>query len=120
MNEMNLLPNYYQAYIEESKLVEYALNPENERGKHKARVLESSLGFNLSNWEQLRRAILDALSDHEATFISETPFGIKYKVVVTITGPNERKANLLTIWQYDRQPEGTTRDWPRLITLYIT
>ncbi len=116
---MNLLPNHNLAHIEESKLVEYALNPKNERGQHKARILERALGFNLSNWEQLHQAILDALPYHEATFTSETVFGIKYRVVLALTGPNEQTANLLTVWQYDRQPDDTTREWPRLITLYI-
>ena len=41
--------------IEDSKLVSYALNPQSERGRHKARVFESTLGFNLSNWEQLKK-----------------------------------------------------------------
>ena len=116
---MNLIPGYDRAFIEENKLVEYALNPENERGKHKAKVIQSALGFDLSNWEQLQKAILDALSHHEAVFISETSFGIKYKVTMTITGPNEQRASLLTIWQFDRRLDGSTRKRPRLITLYI-
>jgi hypothetical protein len=116
---MNLLPNYTIAIIEESKLVEYALNPENERGQHKARVFESALGFNLQNWKQLQNAILVGLENHEATLMSETPFGIKFRVVMTILGPNKRKANLLTVWQYDRQSDGETSDRPRLITLYL-
>jgi hypothetical protein len=117
---MNLLPNYSQALIEESKLVDYALNPENERGQHKAIVFESALGFNLSNWADLKQAILDALPNHQSVFISESPFGIKYRVVLTIIGPNGQAANLLTIWQYDRLSDNVTREWPRLITLYIT
>ena len=116
---MNLLPNYHLAYIEVSKLVEYALNPENERGQHKARVIERALGFNLSNWEQLQHAILEALPHHEAVFVSETPFGTKYRVDLVISGPNDQVANLLTIWQYDHQPDHTTKDEPRLVTLYI-
>ena len=67
---MNLLPNHEHAVIEDSKLIHYALNPQNERGRHKARVFESTLGFNLSNWIQLKEAILDALPYHEATLTS--------------------------------------------------
>jgi hypothetical protein len=33
---MNPLPNWERALIEDSKLVEYALNPQSERGQHKA------------------------------------------------------------------------------------
>ena len=46
---MNLLPNHEHAIIEDSKLIHYALNPQNELGRHKARVFESTLGYNLSN-----------------------------------------------------------------------
>ena len=69
---MNLLPNHERAIIEDSKLMRYVLNPQNERGRHKTRVFESTLGFNLSNWTQLKKAILDALPHHEATSTSET------------------------------------------------
>ena len=80
---MTLLPNYASAVIEDSKLVSYALNPRSERGQHKARVFEHALGFNLSNWEYLKRAILDALPARPARFLSDTAFGKKYEVVVS-------------------------------------
>src|SRR5437763_2910803 len=107
---MNPLPSCERAVIEESKLVEYALNPHSERGKHKARVFESALGFNLSNWRELRQAVLVALPNHEATLTSETAFGKKYQVVLAITGPNRRTVELVTIWQFDRLPDGTLGD----------
>jgi hypothetical protein len=44
------LPNYERAEILRSKIVEYALNPANDVGKHKARVFQSALGFDQSNW----------------------------------------------------------------------
>ena len=115
------LPNYERAVIEESKLVRYALNPQSERGQHKARVFQSALGFNLSNWTDLRRAILDALPMHPATLINETAFGRKYEVLLSIMGPNGQMANVTTIWQYDRLPDGETyHDRPRLVTLYLS
>src|SRR5438270_4157053 len=107
---MNPLPRCERALIEESKLDEYALNPRSERGRHKARVFESALGFNLSNWERLKQAILDALPHHAATLTSETPFGKKYEALLPITGPNGSTVNVLTIWQFDRMPDGTFGD----------
>ncbi len=62
----NLLPNCERAIIEDSKLVDYALSPENERGRHKARVFERALGFTRTNWQDLKRAILDALPECDA------------------------------------------------------
>ena len=116
----NPLPNCDSALIEDSKLVGYALNPHSERGRHKARVFNSALGFNLSNWEQLKQAILETLPYYEATLTGQTAFGKKYKVVLPITGINRRTANVITIWQFDGLPDGTFNDYPRLITLYIS
>ncbi len=116
---MNLLPNYAAAIIEDSKLLDYALNPDNERGQHKARVFESTLGYNLSNWLILKRRILENLANHEAVFVSDTPFGQKYKVLMLLIGINGRSEDVLTIWQYDRLPTGELRSYPRLVTVYV-
>jgi hypothetical protein len=117
---MSPLPNYEEAVIEASKFVSDALNPQSELGQHKARVFESALGFNLSNWAQLKQAILDALPSRSATLTSETVFGKKYEVVVPITGANGRTVEVITIWQFDRLPDGVQfANAPRLVTLYI-
>ena len=114
------LPNCAHAIIEDSKLVHYALNPHSERGQHKARVFAQALGFNLSNWERLKQAIIEALPARPATVTSETAFGKKYEVVVPITGPNGRTVDVLTVWQFDRLPNsGQYADAPRLVTLYL-
>ena len=91
--------------IEDSKLVHYALNPHSERGQHKARVFAQALGFNLSNWQLLKHAILEALPARPATLTSETIFGKKYEVIIPLTGPNGHTGDVLTVWQFDRMPE---------------
>jgi hypothetical protein len=48
------LPNHAGAVIDDDKLVGYALNPQSERGQHKAREFENALGFNLSHWELMK------------------------------------------------------------------
>ena len=116
---MNLLPNHERAIIEDSKLIRYVLNPQNERGRYKARVFESTLGFNLSNWTQLKEAILDALPHHEATSTSETAFGKKFEVVLSITGLNGHTVDVMTVWQFDRSDDRTFSDVPRLVTVYV-
>ena len=114
------LPNCEHAIIEDSKLVRYALNPHSERGQHKARVFAQALGFNLSNWELLKQAIVEALPTRPATVTSETAFGKKYEVIVSITGPNGRTVDVLTVWQFDRLPNGEQyAATPRLVTLYL-
>ena len=116
---MNLLPNHERAIIEDSKLIHYALNPQHERGQHKARMFERTLGINLSNWTQLKKAILDALPYHEATSTSETVFGKKFKVVLSIAGLNGRTEDVMTVWQFDCLEDRTFSDVPRLVTVYV-
>jgi len=83
-------------------------------------VFEQVLGFNLSNWELLKRDIVEALPARQATVSSETVFGKKYEVIVPITGPNGRTVDVLTVWQFDRLPiSGQYADAPRLVTLYL-
>ena len=113
-------PNGERAVIEDSKLVRYALNPHSERGQHKARVFAEALGFNLSNWELLKQAIVEALPARPAILTSETVFGKKYEVIVPITGPNGRTVDVLTVWQFDRLPESVQyADALCLVTLYL-
>jgi hypothetical protein len=110
---MNYLPNCHEAVIEDSKFVSYALDPHSGRGQHKARVFESVLGFNLSNCEQLKQAILDALPYRPAILTSETVFGKKYEVLVLITGANGRTAEVVTIWQLTACPTGCSSPMQR-------
>ena len=106
--------------IEDSKLVSYALNPQSERGQHKAQVFESALGFNLSNWQRLKQALIDALPSQPARLTSETIFGKKYEVVLPITGINGRTVEVMTIWQFDRLSDGMGyAKAPHLVTLYV-
>jgi len=43
------LPNYQRAVIPENKLLRYSLDPTHPRGRHKAIVFKSALGFDQSN-----------------------------------------------------------------------
>ena len=109
-----------QVHCDKCKLARYALNPNSEREQHKARVFQSAWGFNLSNWEQLRQAIFEALPSRHAILISGTVLGRKYEVTLPITGPNGQLANVISIWQYDVEPNRNAyRDVPRMITPYL-
>jgi len=113
------LRNCDQPLIDPRKFTEYALSPTSPQGRHKARVFERALGFNLSNWMQLEQAIRDALCDHPARLARVELVGIKYIVVIPVTGPNGRTADVLTVWIYDAQADGSVSDHPRLVMLRV-
>ena len=54
------LPNAENAFVDLQKLTDYCLNPEHERGKHKARVFAATCGLTAEHAELLRHSLLDA------------------------------------------------------------
>ena len=109
------LPNYERAEVLRNKLEGYALNPTHEPdGKHKARVFKSALGFDQSNWELLKQAILGELPYHEARLNQKSRWGDEYDVDLVIEGPNGNAAEVRTKWLLK---SGATA--PNLITVYV-
>lgn len=108
------LPGYDRAEIRREKLEGYALNPEHDKGRHKALVFKSVLGFDQPDWELLKERILGLLPYYEAVLQSEGQWGRRYKVILPITGPNGRTASVETAWII--RPE---TDFPSLITALV-
>ncbi len=51
------MPGGDAAIVDREKLTGYCLNPEHPRGKHKARVFATALGFTVENADDLRAAL---------------------------------------------------------------
>ena len=51
------LPNRHKAQVAVEKFRDYCLNSLHEKGKHKARVFKSALGFEQKDAETLRRIV---------------------------------------------------------------
>jgi hypothetical protein len=79
------LPNPESAYIDDRKLLGYSLNYEHVEGKHKARVFESALGINQSNYTVLKEAIFEAVVSNFAIFERENSFGELYRLDFPMT-----------------------------------
>ena len=60
------LPGGSRAIVERQKLTDYCLDPSHPRGKHKARVFSSVLGFTADDAERLAEALLAAAATGEA------------------------------------------------------
>jgi hypothetical protein len=69
------LPGGDNAVIELEKLVDYCLSAEHPRGKHKARVFATALGFTAENAEVLRQALLVAAATGDAQPTMSDEFG---------------------------------------------
>lgn len=92
------LPNYQDAVIPRNKLEKYSLDLKHPKGKHKAIVFKSALGFDQSNWELLEQKILAELPYYEAQPTMEDEHGKRYKVTMPITGPNGITRDVVVTW----------------------
>jgi hypothetical protein len=81
-----------------AKLALYALNPEHQVGKHKARVFASALGITVSDWLYLAAQIVRNAHCGKVHRIEQTTFGIKFTMLVDVVGLNDSVATVTTGW----------------------
>ncbi len=107
------LPNAERAVVEIEKLRDYSLNLEHDKGKHKARVLRSALGFTRADAEKLREMILTAARTDEASPSKLLPYGQMYTLDFNAEGLSGT-VTIRTGWIVE-----TGTDFPRLVTCYV-
>ena len=110
---MPKLPNAERALVEIEKLRDYALNPEHDEGKHKARVFRAALGFTRDDAERLRKMVLEAALSGEATAGKLTRHGQLYTVDFVTEGL-AGEVTIRTGWIIEHDT-----DFPRLVTCYV-
>ena len=96
------LPNSINASTIQEKIQGYFLNSNHPVGKHKARVLNSVLGYHYENWQELSDKLFDLAQTSTVTKESITEYGIKYKVPIEIIGKKGKSMVLDTVWQVDK------------------
>jgi hypothetical protein len=106
-------PNGENAVVAIEKLVEYCLDPNHPRGKHKARVFESACGFRADIAEQLRQQLLIAAEHGEAELRPSVGYGARYVIEWEVTGPTG-SAKVLSAWII-RDDES----FPRFVSAYV-
>ena len=105
------LPNSISASTIQEKIQGYFLNSNHPVGKHKAKVLNSVLGYHYENWVELSDIIFNAVQTSQVSFTEMTKYGIKYKIPITIIGKKKKSMILNTVWQIDNNS-----NIPRFIT----
>jgi hypothetical protein len=89
------------------------LSANHPRRRHKARVFATALGITAEDAEELRLAILFAVSTEEATPTERDEYGQRYLVDFAMTR-QDRQAVVRTSWIV-RSGE----DYPRLTSCYV-
>jgi hypothetical protein len=106
------LPNAENAVVPPGKLTGYLLSKSHLVGRWKASFFRS-LGFNETNVNELKDALIDVARRGEVRSTTSSAFGVKYVVEGKVAGPNGKVAAILTVWVID---SGEAR--PRLVTAY--
>ena len=91
------LPHLDRAVIDPAKLRDYILSTAHPLGRFKARFF-ASLGYSAENWEQFETDIRALIAVAEARPGEKTEYGQKHEVRGSITGPNGRSAEIVTVW----------------------
>lgn len=105
------LPNATAAIIPIEKLRDYLLSSEHPVGRYKAAFFRS-LGYRASEAEILE-ADLRSLIAAQSEELETTDYGKKYAITGTLTGPNGRSAEVVSVWIILAD-----EDTPRFITAY--
>lgn len=95
------LPFANEAVIVNTKFTKYIFNPDNADGWAKGVAFNSRLGYNKSNWEQLKESIIKAANEYPATDGEFTKHGIKYSQSIVLYGLKDNPANVVVGWFYD-------------------
>ncbi len=107
------LPRGGNAIIDHEKLTGYCLSPEHPRGKHKARVFGTVLGFKAQNADELRAALLTAAANNDAVPSTSDQFGDRYVIDFEISGPRGT-GTVRSTWIVRRGESA-----PRLTSCYV-
>ena len=107
------LPNADKAIIDSKKIKEYCLNPEHPRGKHKAKIFQSSLDFTSEDTAELIYEITKNLPELECRQGQVDEYGQRYMVDIEIER-NGFRAIIRTGWIIKRN-----ETQPRLTTCFV-
>ncbi len=101
--------------IDRRKLTDYALNPDNPVGGHKAVIFQRQLGYDKDNYESLLEQIQSLALGCEALMTKADEHGQRYQVDLPIVGMAGQSAIVRTGWIVEPGIE----DCARLVTLYV-
>ena len=107
------IPNSENAVVDIEKLRDYCLSKAHPRGRHKARVFETVLGFTETHISELRDILLNEVRTNQAILSEKDDYGQRYILDIEINGP-KGKAVIRSLWIV-RNDE----NFPRFITCYI-
>lgn len=93
------LPNVEAATAADAKFTKYLFNKNNADGWAKGRAFESRLGYNISNWEELQRQLIDRARLYPAKAGETDQYGTRYTQYMVLYGNKGKPANVHAGWK---------------------
>src|SRR3954454_18148375 len=109
---MSQLPGAGNAIIDDQKITDYLLSHTHPKGAGKAKFF-TAFGFSQSEWEELKKALLDHAVTNSVSNRAVSVHGEKYVVSCSLTTPDGRNPCINSIWIM--QPPDPN---PRFVTAY--
>ncbi len=106
------IPNAERATVDIHKLRDYCLNPQHNKGKHKARLFAALLGMSPNDAEELRDALLEAIREQDAQLAEKNAYGQRYTLDFTLNW-KDKQATIRSAWIIE-----TNSDIPKLTTAF--
>lgn len=106
------LPDAEKATVPGETFTKYLFNKNNADGWEKGRVFERRLGYNLSNWKELQKELLDRAKIYPTKAVDTDQYGTRYTQYMVLYGLKNKPASVKAIWARDEAGE-------RLITSFI-
>jgi hypothetical protein len=91
-------PDEQQLEIPVGKLLDYALNAQHPKGKHKARLFSELMAIHADQWRFLAYQISDCLPDTEIVDLRVTEHGIQFGAFLQLIGLNGQTCTVQTAW----------------------
>jgi hypothetical protein len=107
------LPNADRAIVDIEKLRDYCLSSTHPRGRHKARVFITALGITANNAQELKQAILSAVTTEEAAPTERDEYGQRFVVDFSLKRQG-KEAAVRSSWIIR-----SAEDYPRLTSCYV-
>jgi hypothetical protein len=110
---MSQLPGVANATLDDAKITRYLLNPgHSAQAAGKAKFFTDH-GFSQSDWDELKRALLDHPWVNPVADQVKTRFGEKYEVSCSLVTPDGRNPCVISVWIVE-PPDPA----PRFVTAY--
>jgi len=99
------------AIVEKKKPTDYLLSTTHPAGRSKAAFL-NRFGFDVSNYENLREALIRHVIAADVETMTETQFGTKYMIEACLEAPDGRQPRIRSVWFIE-----SGQQVPKLVTI---